>query len=165
MWYRVFIMSNKVVEKEEITEVMFEAGLVAWDSMNKETQDKMKKEVEDIYNDNEVKDIYDIFDKITLPKEIILIAFTRLMEEGRIVESEAKLSDVLSIVRRLSTDNERIQSRLLSLAEALKIQKDISTKVLENLKEIKLLLSKVEVLSEIKNAINKENKEGVQDDR
>jgi len=149
-------MGDKGTTKTEIDEVMFEAGLSAWDAMDSSTHERIKNEVENIYNDEQVKEIDDIFEKIKLPKEIVLIAFTKLIEEGRIVEIDVGLPDILSIVRKLSNDNEKIQSRLLSLAEGAKIQKDVSVKILEELKAIKKIIEKVDIMGEIKKSIEGE---------
>jgi hypothetical protein len=138
----------------DVNEAMFQKGILAWDAINIETQEKIKAEVENIYTD-ETKSIDDVFEEVDLPKEIIFIAITKLMEEGRIVETEASLTDILSIVRKISNDNDKIQNRLLSLAEALKSQKEFSIKMIDSIKEIKKTLNKVEVLTEIKSAIEK----------
>jgi hypothetical protein len=139
----------------DVNEAMFQKGILAWDAINFETQEKIKAEVENIYTDETTKSIDDIFDKIDLPKEIIFVAITKLIEEGRIVEVDVSLTDILSIVRKISNDNDKIQNRLLSLAEASKSQKEFSIKMIDSIKEIKKTLNKVEVLTEIKSAIEK----------
>lgn len=100
-------------------------GGVAWDVLNPKTRDTIKEEIFSIYerDDGVISSIEDVQKELgeSVPLGVVAIAIGELIEEGKIVEEDVDIDDILAVVRQNRFSISNLEFKLKKLEKKVDI--------------------------------------------
>ena len=98
-----------------------DVGEMAWEIIDKKSKEKIKDEIFSFYDGSSDFTVEEISKKMELPVDIIIQATGELIDEGRVVEENVTVGDVISIVRQMRNRISYLENKISILENKLDI--------------------------------------------